>query len=145
MKRFIKYGAIGVLAACAFAVAERRHLTTVQADTPFQGFTAGDLIVSRTVYQGTPSTVSVGQLLPPLCITVCTNAIADGTYPTVFNNTTVDGNFGVTSTIYLDEMTTGGVVLQTLALDPSRIATSFSSKSELGLNLSTDGTALTLM
>src|SRR5215831_21177464 len=42
-------------------------------------------------------------------------------------------------------MTTGGTVLQTLALDPSRIATSFSSKSELGLNLSTDGTALTLM
>jgi len=42
-------------------------------------------------------------------------------------------------------MTTGGTLINTLAIDPTRFVTSFSSKSELAVNLSTDGTALTFM
>ena len=34
----------------------------------------------------------------------CVTAVADGTYPTVFNNDTVDGLFGVTAPIVLDEL-----------------------------------------
>ena len=37
------------------------------------------------------------------------------------------------------------MLLNTLAIDPSQIVTSFSSKSELALNLSTDGTEVTFM
>jgi hypothetical protein len=117
----------------------------------FTGFQPANLVVSRSVYQGTASTVTVGQQLPPNCnLTMaapgsCVTAIANGTYPGVFANDTVDGSFGVTSPIFLDQMTTGGSVINTLVIDPTQLVTSFSSKSELGLNLSPDGTAITFM
>ncbi|MBV8732826.1 MAG: hypothetical protein JO336_23705, partial [Acidobacteriia bacterium] len=117
-------------------------------------FQPGNLVVSRSVYQGTASTVTIGEQLPPGCAlampAACVSAVADGTYPGVFNNnsqngTTVDGSFGVTSPIFLDQTTTGGVVLNTLAVSPNLVTTSFSSKSELALNLSDTGTSLTFM
>ena len=120
----------------------------VPAFTQFPGFSPGNLVVSRSVYTGTASTVTVGQPLPPKCPAGnagCTNAIANGTYPGVWANNGPDGSFGVTSPIFLDHMTTGGVLLNTLAVDPTQLVTSFSSKSEIALNLSTDGTAITFM
>ncbi len=60
---------------------------------------AGTLFLATSAYQGTRNTVTVGQPLP---ITPPVNAIANGVYPTVFNNDTVDGNFGITSPIFLD-------------------------------------------
>ncbi len=113
----------------------------------------GNLLVSESVYQGTPSTVTVGQALPPnQTVPPGVPAIADGTYPTVFNNNTVDGSFGVTSPIYLDQLTTYGVpvgspinVTAEAAAAGISLSTSFSSKSELSLNLSPDGTAVTFM
>jgi hypothetical protein len=113
----------------------------------FPGFTPDNLIVSRSVYQGTAGTVTVGQVLPPNCVPAngCANAIADGTYPGVFNNDTVDGSFGVTSPIFLDQISTAGTFINTLTIDPNVITTSFSSKSELALNLSTDKSAITFM
>ena len=103
-------------------------------------FNSGDLVVSRSVYQGTADTVTVGQTLPGGGA-----AIADGSYPNVFNNATVDGSFGITSPIFLDQITTSGLKIKTLAIDPTVITTSFSSKSELALNLTPDGTGLTFM
>src|ERR1700756_5460001 len=50
-----------------------------------------ELLVGASVYAGKPSTVAVGQVLPTGGM-----AVADGTYPTVFNNVAVDSNFGVT-------------------------------------------------
>ena len=50
--------------------------------SPAQGanlFTPGNLVVSRSVYQGTATTVIVGQPLPG-----GGTAVADGTYPDVF-------------------------------------------------------------
>jgi hypothetical protein len=47
--------------------------------------------------------------------------------------------------IFLDEITTGGVLVNTLAIPTTSVVTSFSSKSELALNLSTDGTVITFM
>ena len=106
-------------------------------------FTPGGLLVSRSVYTGDASTVTVGQTLPGVSPPAV--AIADGTYPYVFNNNTVDGSFGVTSPIYLDQITTSGTVVSTLPVPPNQITTSFSSKSELALNLSPDNGSVTFM
>ena len=130
-------------------------------------FRPGNLVVSRSVYAGGPTTVTVGQTLPPGCmpgtitlpvlgggttkVTVpsgsggCVQAVADGTYPTVFNNNGIDGSFGVTSPVFLDQMTTDGEFINVLAIDPTQIVTSFSSKSELGLHLSDDRKSITFV
>jgi hypothetical protein len=125
-------------------------------------FKAGTLVLSRSVYAGNASTVSVGQTLPPGCVarTVsvpllaggtasvkvkCATAVADGTYPTVFNNDVPDGSFGITSPIFLDNLKTNGEQLGTLAIPSDQIVTSFSSKSELALNRSTDGKSITFV
>ena len=69
-----------------------------------------------------------------------------GSYPGVFGNTSVDANFGVTSPIYLGQITPTGTMVSTTDLTAlTGITTSFSSKSELSLNLSTNGGALTLI
>jgi hypothetical protein len=119
-----------------------------------------NLVVSRSVYSGTATTVVVGQLLPPNCPSTAkcggpgnkgVPATDSGLFPAVgssnnvWNNDKIDGSFGVTSPIYLDQMTPRGRVLNTLSIDPTRIVTSFSSKSELALNLSTDGRVVTFM
>jgi hypothetical protein len=123
-------------------------------------FWPGNLVVSRSVYAGDAGTVTVGQTLPPGCVAgtvkvpllaggttnvsvTCAKATNDGTYPTVFNNDAPDGSFGVTSPIFLDQMTSDGRVLGSLPIDSTRIVTSFSSKSELALNLSDDGRSIT--
>lgn len=125
-------------------------------------FKDGTLVVSRSVYAGTAASVTVGQTLPPGCVastvtlpllaggttTVkvkCAKAVADGTYPTVFNNDGPDGSFGITSPIFLDNLTTDGRQLGTLAVPSDQIVTSFSSKSELALNRSTDGRSITFL
>jgi hypothetical protein len=107
-------------------------------------FTPGNLIVSRSVYEGTAATVTVGQALPG----TDAGAVADGTYPTVFQNASVDSSFGVTSPIFIDEINVSGTtatVVGTLAVPASDVVTSFSSKSELALNPSTDGHFVTFM
>ena len=122
-------------------------------------FSPGNLVVSRSVYDNNPNNVQVGQILPPNCAQTqggCAGpATNDGTYPTVFNNDLVDGSFGITSKIYLDQYTTAGTLVDSLqvpnshsigtALLGDQMVTSFSSKSELALNLSTDGQYLTFM
>jgi uncharacterized protein (TIGR03437 family) len=129
--------------------------TVFAQSAPFTGFTQGNLVVSRSVYMGDAFTVSPGQALPPVCpaTAACGNVVAtdSGAYPSttssnsVWNNNKVDGSFGVTSPIFLDQITTSGTLVSTLAIPANMINTSFSSKSELALNLSTDGTALTFM
>ena len=96
-------------------------------------------------------------MLPPGCQNAqggasanCVAATNDGAYPTVFNNSFADGSFGITSPIFLDEITSGGTVVKTVTVPDSSasgdyLVTSFSSKSEIGLNLSTDRQYLTFM
>jgi len=118
-------------------------------------FSVGNLVVSRSVYVSQASNVQIGQKLPPNCTTGCVTAKYDGTYPLIWNNSTVDGSFGITSKIYLDQITTKGRFVNTLpvanSLDPkvtaksNQLVTSFPSKSELALNLSTDRKVLTFM
>jgi uncharacterized protein (TIGR03437 family) len=125
------------------------------AQSTFPGFTAGNIAVTRSVYIGDATTVSIGQPLPPVCpaTAACGSATAtdNGAYPSigsssnVFNNNKVDGSFGITSPIFIDQLTPTGTLVNTLAVPPNLLTTSFSSKSELAINLSQDGTALTLV
>src|SRR5690348_13707012 len=97
-------------------------------------FQAGNLIVSSTYYAGNASTVTIGQALPG-----GGTAVGNGTFGQVFTNESVDPSFGVTSPIVLQQMTTRGAIVSQMAIDSSQITTSFASKSELALNVSTDG------
>jgi hypothetical protein len=121
-------------------------------------FYPGNLVVSRSVYDNNPNNVTVGEILPPNCASTqggCAGAATyNGTYPFVFNDALVDGSFGVTSKMYLDQMfPLFGFVINSLEVPNSsehginngsdQLVTSFSSKSELALNLSTDHQYLT--
>jgi hypothetical protein len=120
-------------------------------------FTPGNIVVSRSVYTPTPASVVVGQTLPPGCVAnkankvTCAPAALDGTFPTVFNNIVPDPAFGITSPIYIDQMTPAGVLVNSIQVPNSsttsgdQLVTSFSSKSEEALHLSTDGTYLTFI
>jgi hypothetical protein len=126
-------------------------------------FKPDTLVLSRSVYVGTPSLLVPGvTLLPPGCVAgtvnvpliaggttpvavTCSTPIADGTFPTVFNNAAADAHFGITSPIFLDNLTTDGRLVDTLAVPTDQIVTSFSSKSELAVNLSVDGKSITFM
>ena len=121
----------------------------------------GNLVVSRSVYDNNPGNVSVGSILPPNCAMTtggCSSgsgATNDGSYPYVWNNDQYDGSFGITSKIYLDQITVFGFPINTIEVpnnqqrgikdSSGRLVTSFSSKSELALHLSTDRRYLTFM
>jgi hypothetical protein len=121
-------------------------------------FQPGNLLLSRAVYDNNPNNVQAGVTqLPPNCTTAtpCMTATYDGTYPYVWNNDLVDGSFGITAKIVLDQLTPSGALVNSLEVPNSsqngvpatkdQMVTSFSSKSEVALNLSTDGQFVTFM
>jgi hypothetical protein len=115
------------------------------------------LLLSRALYDNNPNNVQAGVTQLPANCTAgnCMTAISDGTYPYVWNNDTVDGSFGITAKIVLDQLTPSGVLVNSLEVPNSsqngvpptkdQMVTSFSSKSEVALNLSTDGQFVTFM
>ncbi len=112
----------------------------------------GNLLVSRTVYEADPGAITPGvTVLPPGCTTGCVLATSDAGYPGVWNNEAADPSFGVTSPVFLDQLTSSGRLVNSLAVPNSSapggqgVVTSFPSKSELALNLSTDGRYVTFM
>jgi hypothetical protein len=121
----------------------------------------GNLVVSRSVYDNNPANVKVGTILPPNCASTTggcsasTGAPYNGSYPQVWNNDIYDSSFGITSRIYLDQITIFGTPVNSLEVPNSQLpgitskkdqlVTSFSSKSELALNLSTDNRYLSFM
>ncbi len=135
-------------------------------------FRRGSLVLSRSVYKGKASTITIGETLPLGCeggstgLTVQVPLVAGGTvgvavpcgvatdngeFPNlndshnVWTNAGSDGSFGVTSPIYLDNISEDGEVLGTLPVPTEQMVTSFSSKSELALNRSIDGQSITFM
>ena len=67
-------------------------------------------------------------------------AVADGQYPDVFNNDiTADGSFAVATPIELTDVTPSGNQINRTAVPTDQVTTSFSSKSELAINFSTNG------
>ena len=109
------------------------------------GLLPGNLLVSESFYGNDPNIVAGQTQLPPGCVTGCVTATANGSYPQVFNNVLADPSFGVTSRIFLAEMTPSGRPLGTLQVPSDELVTSFSSKSELALNLSPDGRTVSFM
>lgn len=156
--RFRRGQVAAVFAITALAAGVAAYANDAWHDRDFH-FWPGNLVVSRSVYDNKASNVQVGQVLPPNCPAAsgscgaASGAPYDGTYPYVWNNDIYDASFGITSRIYLDQITPNGWLIDTLevpnSLQPAaregELVTSFSSKSELGLHLSLDGRYLTFM
>jgi hypothetical protein len=113
-------------------------------------FTPGNLLVTTGVWTKNAHIIAGITQLPPRCAkanpayVTCGTAVAPGTYPIVFNNDASDGSFGVTQPIVLDELSPGSGRLIKAVTVPDKpangdyLTTSFSSKSELSVNQSTD-------
>jgi hypothetical protein len=145
---------VGALAAAVPASGAVAHRGFGHHQQPW--FRPGNLVVSGSDYAGMANLFTPGVTeLPPGCTgSNCAPAVADGTYPYVFNNDASDGSFGVTSPIFLDQITPNGHLVNTLNVpdgtgpggtSANHMVTSFSSKSELALNLSTSGRELTFV
>jgi hypothetical protein len=159
------YARIGLLTAAAGTLLLGAYATAAHSDgygsRPI--FFPNELVVSRSVYDNNPNNLVVGVTeLPPncsapsgSCTTPPTTAAYDGTYPEVFNNDSVDGSFGITSKIFLDQVSPYGFLMSSTEVPNSQqpwissssdqLVTSFSSKSELAVNLSLDHKYLTFM
>ena len=119
----------------------------------------GKLLVSTSIWQQDPNVIAGTTMLPPGCSQAagapnpCVTAQAGGSYPFVFNNAPIDGSFGVTQPIVLEQINpASGKVMGLLTVpnypvptNADQLVTSFSSKSELALNQSTDGNVVTFM
>jgi hypothetical protein len=126
-----------------------------RADDDSVDFRPGNLLLSRSVYDNNPANIAVGTQLPPNCApATCVTATADGSYPFIWDNSLVDGSFGITAKIVLDQLKPSGELVNSLevpnsadGIPPTRdqMVTSFPSKSEIALNLSTDGRVVTFM
>jgi hypothetical protein len=109
----------------------------------------GNLLVATSNYVPGDITAGVTQLPPECDIATppdCAAAVANGDeFPSVFNNASVDPFFGVTSPVFLDELTPWGQRVGTIPVPDDQLVTSFSSKSELALNLSPEGKYLSFV
>jgi hypothetical protein len=143
---------IASLAVTAFAPLITQPAAAQQA----LGSYGGDLLVSSSYY--TDPGFASGAALPNSASgagvavsssAFCSNANCSSN---VWNNASVDGNFGITSQILLQNINSasGSVdnsinVSQIAAQQGINLVTSFPSKSELALNLSPNGSAVTFM
>jgi hypothetical protein len=158
-KRSRRFAAATLLAAASIATLAGVQTARADDDSGFYFFLPFNLAVTRSVYVNTGSITAGTTALPPNCSPAnCptpVTAVTSSAYPYVFNNDSVDGSFGITSEIFLDQVTPFGWVFSSLEVPNSsqkgvgptsdQAVTSFSSKSELALNLSTDAKALTFM
>ncbi|MGA9853795.1 MAG: hypothetical protein WBR29_00765 [Gammaproteobacteria bacterium] len=101
----------------------------------------GTLVISSSTYdpsRGAIASLTIGTTLPDTD-TATTQAIANNDYVNVWNNSSVDGSFGVTSPIRLSDVQPySGHVLSVIRVPTDQVVTSFSSKSELALHLAQD-------
>jgi hypothetical protein len=111
-------------------------------------FVPNRILVTRSTYTGTAQTVPFN----PGSLPNNAASVADGTFPAVFDNETPDASFGVTSPIFLDQFAPSGTLLSSLNVTDAiftqlglHVATSFPSKSELGLSFAPDNSAVTFM
>jgi hypothetical protein len=148
----------GIVLAVASALAAGTFVCKVSAQDDGNRFGRFEfqpdtLVLSRSVYVGTASTVNIGETLPLGCpggpngstvvnvptttagtttpVTVtCGIASDNGEFPNrfdshnVWNNANSDGSFGVTSPIFLDNLTTDGWLLGALPIPTDQVVTS---------------------
>jgi hypothetical protein len=158
-KRGRRFAAATLLAVVSIATLASVQTARADDDSGFPFFLPFNLAVTRSVYVDTGSVVAGTTVLPPNCspsnCPTPATAVTSSAYPYVFNNDTVDGNFGITSKIFVDQVTPFGWVFSSFEVPNSsergvgpnsdQMVTSFSSKSELAVNLSTNGDALTFL
>ncbi|HEY1865399.1 MAG TPA: hypothetical protein VGG77_17305, partial [Roseiarcus sp.] len=100
---------------------------------------AGNLINGNSLLVTTTTYQDIGQvagLVAGVTAIPGGTAVSNGALNTVWNNSSVDGQFGVTSPLMLQDLSvTSAKLLASETLDTSKIVTSFSSKSELGLSI----------
>ena len=152
----VRHAACRAAIAAAVAATITGGATAARAGEVYRPLAArllghGNLVIGSSVYAGNAATIKVGQALP---VAGGVAAVADGAYPGVFANVQVDGNFGITAPLLLSGYNTfnfGGEIVvgrHLGTLDITRIlgvSSSFSSKSELSLNVATDGQSVSLM
>jgi hypothetical protein len=133
----------GSVAVAALAAGSSAQATTFIAP--------GSLLISSTTYADVGAAaglVAGSTVLPGSKAGKPSKATASGAFLSVFNNETPDPAFGVTSAIKLQDLSANsGAVLNSLAIDPNIVSTSFSSKSELSLNITrtSNGSVATFM
>ena len=133
------YAGCSVLALCA------GH-SVARADQPF--LLPDSLVISSSTYDRTRGAVASLVVGTPLAgsDTATTPAISDNNYVTVWNNVNADAAFGITSAIRLTDIEPhSGHVFSSLEIPAHEVATSFSSKSELGLHIGRDRQGLHLV
>jgi hypothetical protein len=140
-RRDISNSCRAALALGCSAVALAFAANAARAADYIQG---GSLLISTTTYQdaGAVANLVAGtSLLPGANAGETSTAVSNGALNTVWNNASVDSSFGVTSAISLSDLNINtGAVLASTTLNPNIVSTSFSSKSELGLNLTKSST-----
>jgi hypothetical protein len=158
--RYTRIRRLGIPLVAAVCVAVAGNMLALSADDDL--LSPGNLLLSRSVYNSNPANIVVGTSLPPGCADTSVGcpkkggkATNDGTLPLVWNNSLADSSFGITSKILLDQLTPSGKFVNTLEVPNStqpgvsstddQLVTSFPSKSELALNLSTDGRHVSFM
>ncbi len=99
------------------------------------------LVISSSTYdrtQGAVASLAIGTKLAGSA-TATVSAVASNSYLTAWNNESVDASFGVTSPIELTDIdATSGAVLSKVTVPTDQVVTSFPSKSEVGLHVTTD-------
>jgi hypothetical protein len=100
----------------------------------------GSLVISTSTYDRTKGAVASLAAGTTLANSATATAVATtgNNYVTVWNNESVDASFGVTSPIQILDLDTSGHVLSQVTVPTSQVVTSFPSKSELGLHITTD-------
>jgi hypothetical protein len=99
------------------------------------------LIISSSTYSSSTGAVASLAVGTPLANTATATvaAVSGNDYVHVWNNSSVDSSFGVTSPIQLTVLNpTSSQVLNTISVPSNQVVTSFSSKSELGLHFVSD-------
>ena len=101
------------------------------------------VVVSSTTYdptQGAVASLTAGVTALSGTKSATVPAASGNNYVTVWDNDKVDSSFGVTSAIQLTDINPGtGAVLHQIAVPSDQVVTSFPSKSEVALNVTSDG------
>ncbi len=130
----------GVMAASAVGLLAAAPAASARA-FPTHPFVPDSVVIASSQYpaQGNPN-IALGQPLPS-----GVPAVAGGKYPQVFNNDGPDASFAVATPIQLTDVTPSGDQINKTSVATDQVTTSFSSKSELAINFSTNGQDLSFL
>ena len=132
-RRALTVSGCGIIALCASSAAVRAAPPLLKPNS---------LVISSSTYdrsQGAVASLTVGSPLSGSAKAIA-HAVANNNYVHVWDNSQVDGSFGVTSSIQLMDIEPhSGHVFGTVLVPPDQVVTSFPSKSELGLHVTNDG------